>query len=244
MSIRRRALLLVALFALSTPAQAAITFVIAVSAGGDANTVTTAGVDTSGANLIVCVMSGYEPGTAPVITDSKSNTWQTDTTLYENSPQTTVEIVYTHASSVGAAHTFTATGTGSAPGIACAAFAGAHASAAFDQENGAHTTISSQVQTGSITPSQNDSVVIAGLASYANTFTASINSSMTIAAQTDQGTNIGVAIAYIIQTTAGAINPTWTTAAGNNNSGAITSFKVAAAGGATPRTLGLLGVGQ
>lgn len=248
----RTALVVIALLALSAPAHAAITFVTGtgVSAGSaNANDVTTGAVDTTSATLIVCVMSSYEAGTQPVITDSKSNTWQTDTTIYESATSSSVEIVYTRATSVGSGHTFTATGTGSAPTISCASFAGSHASAGFDQENGATNLISSSIATGSITPTENNELVIAGVTWFDNLATASINESMTIAGQTDNspGNHMGGGIAYKIQTTATAINPTWTTTAGNNHAAAIASFKEAAAGGGggpAAGSLNLIGVGR
>ena len=69
-------------------------------------------------------------------------------------------------------------------------------------------------------------------------------SSMTIPVQIPgvNGASYGSAIAYIIQTTAGAINPTWTITVAGNLQGEVVSFFSAAAG-VSIKGLLLMGVG-
>ncbi len=68
-------------------------------------------IDTTGANLLIFGVS-YLDGSAPTISDSKSNTW---TALTATLPSTSgdIRIYYAKNPTVGAGHTFSATGTGS-----------------------------------------------------------------------------------------------------------------------------------
>src|SRR5688572_25297499 len=101
----------------------AFTHVVSAFAGSlDGDDVTTSGVNTTGANLlvVVCTDEGASPAT---ITDSKGNTWSSLTT--RSSSLSNVRIHYATPSSVGAGHTFTATGAaGSFPAICASAYGG------------------------------------------------------------------------------------------------------------------------
>jgi hypothetical protein len=115
------------------------------------------------------------------------------------------------------------------PAIAVAAFSGSHA-APFDQEN-QNNGVAATIQPGSITPAQDNELIISGFTPEgAMGGPASINEGMTIADQIDAtgGSNVGIAIAYKTQTTAAAINPTWTVFASALTCAAvIASFKKA-----------------
>lgn len=201
-------------------------------------TVTTSAIDTSGANLIVAVTT-VDIATAALVADSKTNNWGTGLTTYGGGTgfKAEVKIWYCFNPVTDTAHTFSnnpSSGT-PFPSIAVAAFSGA-GSSPFDQENG-HSdgdTTAQTIQSGSITPSQDNELVIAGLgwsgSSGANT--RSIDGGFTKLLDGDSGAHFyGCALAYLIQTTATAANPTWDYNAGGVDAragaAAIASFKIA-----------------
>lgn len=197
----------------------------------DGNTVTTAGINTTGANLLVVVLSDFDDGTT-TLQDSRTNTW-TGLTARRAADGTRVRIYYVASPSVGAAHTFTATKDTNQtfPGLCVAAFSGGH-TAPFDQQNGGTTAGATTLQTGSVTPSENNELLIAGI-SFFSSDPATINSAFNIANALDVddfgGGSMGCALAYQIQTTATARNPTWTILT-SAAAAAIATFKESAAG--------------
>lgn len=119
----------------------AIAFVVAQSAGGNATTVTTSAVDTSGATLLVMIVTGFFPPTATP-TDSKSNTW-TGTPAVAST-----RMYYAWNATVGSGHTFTWNEAVFA-GITVLAFSGVQTSSdPLDTQ----TTNASGTSPGSITP--------------------------------------------------------------------------------------------
>lgn len=214
-------------------ARAAISLVAHAKAGGDGNVSTTAGANTTGANLIVLGIPWYIGGADPVITDSKGNAW-TSLTRHDASSISSFRLFYCASPVVGTGHTFTATAAGSAPLVCMLAFSGCD-TVPFDKQNGAGTSGGADVlQTGSVTPAVANSVVITGVTWDTTGQTAAIDGGFTISDQADllSGSNMGGAAAYLIQTTATAANPTWTFAAGGGHlTTGIAVFKAAAAGG-------------
>lgn len=201
-------------------AYAHIASVAVASPGG--TPATTSAIDTTGANLIV--ISVGDGGTSTP-TDSKGNTW-TGLTVRNVGGDLRGRLYYSYAPTVGTGHTFTVPNSYGA--IAVAAFSGAVASP-FDVENGAADTDGGgTTQPGSVTPSENSEIVITGLGLGGSANTLSINGGFTIAASVDgiHGTQYGAAIAYLIQTTAAAANPTWSYSGGSTAICAtIASFK-------------------
>lgn len=198
---------------------------ISHTAAGSTNggvSVVTGGITTTGANLIVVSVSYY--ATVATLTDSKSNTWTSLSTFTGSSFYTV--LYYCYAPTVGAGHTFTFSGVTNYPVISVAAFSGA-ASSPFDQQNG-----SSTLSTGSITPTVANELVVSGLTCSGSV--SSINAGMTISDSLGyaSGQSVGGGLAYIIQTAASAISPTWT-ATGSATASGIASFKSGAAA-ATP----------
>lgn len=128
----------------------AISFVIAQSAGGNPSTVTTAAVDTTGANLLLMVVTGFNPPTATP-TDSKSNTWTATTAVGST------RFYYVWNATVGSGHTFTWNENVFA-GITVLAFSGVQTSSdPLDTRTGN----SSGTSPGSITPAVSGEVFIA-----------------------------------------------------------------------------------
>lgn len=222
-----------------------------VSAGSSNNgfSVTTGAYDTTGATLLVLVLSDFFPVTLSAITDNKSNGWTalTSSGVVANGR---VTIFYSVPVSVGTGHTFTATRIGtntSFPSIAVMAFSGASATPA-DLESGATAAAATSVQPGSITPSADNALVIAGV-TFDVTNTIAVDSDFLGLLQVDHLTNqhFGVAMAYKIQTTAAAVNPTFSWASAADAASRQASFLAAAAGGGggAPRKSrrALMGVG-
>jgi len=185
---------------------------IASAANNGTDSSATATIDSTGANLLVVTVSRFDSGVAQSFTDSRGNTW---TALNERLISSSVRerVYYCLNPSVGASHTFTVSGVNAGsgtsifPAIAVSAFAGV---GGFGSETGGTQTSSATGQPGSITPIQDGALLVTG-ESFNVAGTQSINSGYKIGAQKNfaSGTSLGVAQAYLIQTTAAAVNPTW-----------------------------------
>ncbi len=178
----------------------------------DTNGFTTAALNTTGANLLIVAISTYTLGASFTgISDSLSNVW-TRLNTYVVASNQTVTMYYSSSAIVGAAQTFTVSGSGCYPGMAVAAFSNS-ASNPFDSQNGASTASGTTLQPGSVTPSKDNELVVTGF-SMQTAGTGSINSSFIVADQASQtATGFGVALGYIINGTGTSgvpINPTWT----------------------------------
>lgn len=210
----------------------AYAYVASASASGT-NTFSTSAINTTGASLLVCLVSHYDATGAPTLSDSNTNTW---THLTE--PITGIaraSFYYAKNPTVGSGHTFTLTGTGIYSTLVGAAFSGADTTAPFDQENntgGGALTSGGTAKAGSITPTVDNELVVAGIGDD-STATMSL-SGYTVSDQQpySAGVNFGGAFGYAIQTTATATDPPWTFTGGTvNGSCVIASFKAAAGGG-------------
>lgn len=193
---------------------------------------TTGTLNTSGATFgVAFVAEQTSPGAA--VTDSKSNTWVAGTPQTVSAPHGT--IFYTINPTVGTGHTVTVSGSFSA--MAVQFHSGIATVSPLDQQNGTGGAAftSANAQPGSITPTEDNELIVCGMATGASV-TFSINESMTI---TDDvtfagGNNYAGVAAYKYQTTAAAINPLWSfsgTIAGNI---CIASFKAGVAAGGAP----------
>jgi hypothetical protein len=109
-----------------------------------------------------------------------------------------------------------------------AAFSGADTVSPYESENGAGSTSAATLQPGTVTPNEANALIISG-ASGALSATFSINLGFTI---TDQNTgspsSFASAMAYLIQTNAVAVNPTWTESPSGKLAVNIAVFKAAA----------------
>lgn len=210
----------------------AITVVGSISAGSaDTHTITSGTLNTSTSTALIAAVIGYIPGGGNgtgIFSDSKSNTWAPRTA------QSTSDIALrffdaVSSPTVGSGHTFTVTGTAIYASEAVLAIAG---SGAFDQQNGATATNVSVLSTGSVTPGEDNEIVIAVIATRNNAGTFSIDNGFTIAQQLDNdGNRFAIGMAYKIQTTATAVNPQWSWPGGAQDAVAvIATIKAAAAG--------------
>lgn len=180
-----------------------------VSAGSANNSnVTTGGIDTTGTTLIVAAVGSYPPLAAGDFSDSEGNTW-TSLTLRTPASGVGLQLFYCINPDTSAAHTFSSTVASSYPSVAVLAFSG---NPSYEQENGAVSASGLTLQPGSVTPGENDSLVVVGLSFNFAGATASIDGGYALPEQVApvNGQCVGVAIGYKIQSVAAATNPTFT----------------------------------
>lgn len=195
----------------------------------DKNGFTSSSLNTTGADLLV--LGGLADNASYTLTDSKGNSIATATGATTSIFGITSSIYYVKAPTVGSGHTWTLTGTSGDFAFAVLAFSGSDQTAPLDQTNGTASSFGSTVQPGSITPGQANELLVTFCIDGDDTNAFSVDSGFTIADQLLQvnGGHKGLAIAYQIQTTATARNPTWTLGSGNLFGADIASFKLASA---------------
>lgn len=192
------------------------------SPGG--NSVTTGSITTTGATLLVAVLTDYDAFSAGAISDSKGNTW---TTLTTSNNVSRCRIAYVANPTVGTGHTFTSTQSGEfQPALCVAAFSGVVTTSPFDQQNGTTFSGATTSSPGSVTPSAANELLIAGIG-FDSSNTVSIGSGFTITNQVNSvpDAHIGAALAYKIQTSATAENPAWSWSSSSNGAVRIATFK-------------------
>lgn len=221
---------------------------LVANAGGasaDNTTATTGDITSTGANLAV-IEVGFFSSNLLTVQDSKSNSYAPLTAYTGSSVGDFVARVwYALAPIVGAAHNATATsvGTNQYPVIELATFSGVDS---YESENGNFDNgVVTSLTTGSVTPTTNGSLIITcvhnrGLGS-AQTF--AINNGFTILDQfPGGGAYNSTAFAYLIQTSAASVNPTWSWTNLDSSVAAIAVFKPSASAAASRNRLPLLGV--
>jgi hypothetical protein len=201
---------------------------VASTQAGGVNGGTTPSIDTTGATFLVLFTSSSNAA-GLTVSDSKGNTWIGLTAQTGSEPD--AQIWYAVNPTVGTGHTFTVSGTTTYSSIAVQAHAGVVVTQPFDgvQNGTVGFGESSPVAAGSVTPSGDGYLVIAGFAHNAFSTTVSIDSSFTKAGDfAPQGAvNYGVTLGYLYQGTAAAVNPqfSWTGGGTTNNSTAIAVFR-------------------
>lgn len=190
----------------------AISLIASIAQAQNASNPSTSAIDTTGANLLIAIVHYRAASGGGTIADSKGNSW-TGLTPRENSTNAGIRIYYaTNSPTVGSGHTLTLTGDFAT--IELLAFSGAHATAPFDVENGAAADSSgASIQPGSVAPSEDGSVIVVGLTEGNDPGGGgpSINSGFSTPVYTVfSSPSRGGAASYLIQTTAAAVNPTWT----------------------------------
>lgn len=216
----------------------AYSFISSVSGyepGATGDDFTTASIDTTSADLIVISVAWYPGTTADVtLSDSKSNTWTALTRRTTANTFYRERMYYCRGGTVGTGHTFTVAGTNFYGAMCAMAFSGS-AATVTDQETGAETNSASSLATGSITPSEDNCLIVVGINTGDTPAAVSIDGGFTIPASTtiDGQANIyqGHSMAYLIQTTAAAANPTWNPTDATAMVTTIASFKGPGGGG-------------
>lgn len=188
---------------------AAITLGVHAIATGD-TTATTAGINTTGATLLIVGISYYASDTI-TISDSKSNTW-IPLTNYPGAAAHSVQLFYAaNPITVGSGHTFTYSAGSAVYGtLLAASFNNTKTSSPFDVENGASQGSGGTLATGSITPSLDGELVVTLAVSDPGSPTVDSGFTLIDSTATVGGVNVGGGLAYKVQTSAAAVNPTWT----------------------------------
>lgn len=200
---------------------------VAHAIAGASSAPTTSAINTTGANLLVVSVSQFQGVTVGTLTDSKSNTW-TALTAKLGASEAYNRIFYCASPTVGSGHTFTWDNGGSIFGaLAVQAWSGANV-APFDVQNGAVAGTGTTIQPGSVTPNQNNSLVVTsvdpifagGSSGYA------IDGGFTISDSIASQSGIeGLAMAYLVQTSAAAANPNWSWTGAAESAATIAVFK-------------------
>lgn len=221
------------LLALASPSQAAITAGAHTSACTNGGNTTTAAINTTGASLLIVLGGGFS---APSISDSASNSWTALTDYPEaGGSQPRVKFYYVVNPTTSATHTVTNT-VGGDNCVAFFAVNGAKTSSPFDVQNGATTAGATSHQPGSVTPSENNEIVVAGFSAGSTAEQPGAIAGYTTIE--NAVANYRIALAYQIQTTATATNPTWAWTSATQAAANIATFKVAAATTARPLVIG------
>ena len=203
----------------------AIAFVAgAGESSSDGISVSTPGIDTTGANLLVAAFAWKAGGNT--WTDSKGNTW-TALTQQAVGGGEICQLHYVLGSPVvGAGHTLDVSFADS-PSAFLLAFSGV---GSYEQEAGADT-FGSTLQPGSLTPGAAGALVVQAIA-FNVAGTLSIDGGYTGLLQENLTANArGGAAAYLIQGAAAATNPTWTHSPGGSSMAARAAVFLAGGGG-------------
>lgn len=208
----------------------AIEYVASAVSGDTNHTTTTADIDTTGSNLLIAIGFAYNlvPNNQD-LTDSRSNTWNLGTTYASPGDGSVfVRMYWSIPSSVGSGHNFTYAEGDTFPGLAVLAVSGAHASP-LDNQGGAGGSGITTLSPGSLTPSEDNCLLVTGLNSDFGT--SNTVSGWNVVAQNATGQYCGGGLAWKIQTTAGAENPAWTWSGADFAAANLTIWKSAAGGG-------------
>lgn len=165
--------------------------------------VTSDPLNTTGANLLVAVVSDWNAGPAGTLTDNKSNTWHPLTAYTSTGPR--LRAYWSTPTSVGTGHTISFTGWN----VSVAFAALANVNGGFDAEVGDIGTGGFAVKGGPITPSEDDSLIITAHGSLGRD--ARVDSSffnMVFVPGSAQA--VEVSLACLVLPHAETVDPTWT----------------------------------
>lgn len=210
----------------------------------DGNSITTSAIDTTGATLLTVGVADYDAVTIGTVSDSKGNTWTPRTTRNNAAGSRVCLYDCVPGGNVGSGHTFTYTVTGGLP-VICVIAASGGSGSPFDAETGAAQATGTTITPGSLTPAEANEILISMFMSNDSNAGVSVDSGFTVSdfANRVVGQHFEGAMAYLIETTATAQNPSWSVPDSTYSAVALAAYKVAAAGGATLHTLSLLGAG-
>src|SRR6187549_386485 len=191
------------------------------SAGG-----ASAAIDTSGADFLIAAVI-YDSRTTPTFTDNKGNTW-TAGFAQTNLSNASCQPYWCNPTSKGTGHTVSCGGpTSQFSSVYFAAFSGALQGTPKDQAISNVGIASSTCQPGSITPTENNELVIC-ICGFNIAGNPSISGGGMILLDKNglsAGAFYGGGLAYVVQTAAAAINPTWTFGGAAVSAAESVSFK-------------------
>jgi hypothetical protein len=221
----------------SAPVAGSFSLVAAVVAGSSPGIVTTAAINTTGADLLVLGVA-YNVGGPPSVSDSKGNTWIALTA--RTSSNASHRFFYAKNPTVGSGHTFTVSGSFSYPGIVVQAFSGADTTAPFDVEAGTSGSSGTSAATGAITPSAANCLIVAGCANESVTGLRVDAGLLQTTLNQLASAYLGSATGWKAQTTAAAISPTWQWTPSSTWAASVVAFKPAAPSSTVARTTQLV----
>jgi len=181
-----------------------------VSSASQVNASVSGTFDSTGANLLVVSMSDFAGGT-PGISDNKGNSWTTTANCAAGNAS--FDIAYSTPTTVGSGHTVTITnGGGFAPTGYVRAYSGAATSSVLDGHSCTCQTAST-VSAGSITPANNGALGVTGF-SFNQNYSSGPGGTGSFVDNGHNNSNLlaqmGAGIGTVIQTTAAAMNPSYT----------------------------------
>jgi hypothetical protein len=179
------------------------------ASGGDG--FTTGSINTTGANLIVAVKVWFG-ATEPALSDSNANSYTAAGAASQDNPgDRKVRHYYVYGGTVGSGHTFTLGGTAHYGSLAVMAFSGM-ASSPVDQNNGDEETAWTTHPSGSITPTQANTVSVTGLVYGTGSGAITEPTGYTAGPEVAEtsGSHVGVSAAWKILSATTTINPDWT----------------------------------
>ena len=208
-----------------------IALVSSTAKQGNVDSVTTSAINTVGANLIVIAIGWYSV-TSPSISDNQGNTW-TALTTSNIASDVGCKLYYCLNPTTNASHTFTFGPTAIYGGLVVAAFSGVKTASAFDQQNGATSSSASALSTGSVTPTEDNELVIFAAAKGGNTTTVNATSVGSMIGNFAGVTAVTYALGmgYEIQTTATSRNPSLSGSGTSVMAARIATFKAEPTGG-------------
>lgn len=197
----------------------------------------TTSVDTTGANFIVGGVGTASGGGSVNFTDNKSNTFTQISQQSDANVPLTQAMSWCAAPTVGSGHTFS-----NALFYECVqaiAFSGMHATP-YDQSNGSVSGAAvTSFAAGSITPTVDGCLIVAHIAFGVNVDVSTVVVPSGFTLELDNTALTGVvegAIAWMVQTTAAAINPSWSWTTADRAAATVASFKPSVAAPTTSLT--------
>lgn len=203
------------------------------STGG--GNVTTDAMSTTGADFLVLIGTSIASLSA-TFSDSSSgtNTFSTRT-KYSTGTSSSIQIAYCQAPGfTSGSHTFTfGAGASSFPSLIVYAFSGSVATPYDSAENGGSYTINTSTTAGSVTPSQDNDLIVTGVSFdiAGHSGEACSGFSTPVVSTFSASNHYGVAAAWLLQTTAGASNPSWSWTGSTTGAKNVAAFKGTAPGG-------------
>jgi hypothetical protein len=211
------------------------------STTGDAASPGASSINTTGATLLVAVMGGNHSNSASM-TDSAGNTWSYGTLYFQTGLGAGCRLAYVLSPTTSTTHTFTPSAT-----FSCEVFAFSGAGTwSLDVVAGTNLASAFTVTTPTITPSSVGEVIIAGCGDYSNYGQGTVNNgfsggagvtSPNALAQFLSNSPGGGLAGYLIDSSASAINATFTTT-GSNWIPLIAAFELTPASVNVPNIVG------
>jgi uncharacterized cupin superfamily protein len=183
---------------------------VGAGAASGGNGFTTGTITTTGASTIIVVKAWYG-GSEPNLTDSKSNSYTAAGAASTTATNWSVRQYYVHGGTVGTSHSWTLDGTAHYASLSVLAFSGL-SSSPLDQNAGDEEASWTTLPSGSITPSQANTVSVTGIVfdNGSGTITEPTGYTAGPEVMTSGSAHVGVSSAWKILTATTPINPDWT----------------------------------